>query len=66
MLQLLNSRLVAAAVAAAVAAVVGVAELEVERNLVASLEQEIGMRLDMIVGVVGSGAAGWMLRVKFR
>ena len=53
MLQLLNSRLVAAAV--------GVAELELERSLVASLEQEIGMRWDMLVEVVGLG-----LRVKWR
>ena len=58
--QPLSSRLAAAA------AVVGVVELvlEVGHNLVASLEQEIGIRLDMLVGVVEFGAAGWMLRVR--
>jgi hypothetical protein len=55
----LNSRLAAA--------VVGVVELvlEVGRNLVALLEQEIVMRLNMLVEVVESGAAGWTLRVKW-
>jgi hypothetical protein len=48
------------------AAVVGVVELElgVGHSLVALLEQEIGMRLDMLVEVVEFGAAGWMLRVR--
>jgi len=58
MLQLLNSRLVAAAVV-----VVGAVELELERNLVASLEQEIGMRRDMFVEVVGLKLRGKWRRV---
>jgi hypothetical protein len=53
----LNSRL-------AVADEVVELELELGHSLVASLEQEIVMRLDMLVGVVESGAAGWMLRVR--
>jgi hypothetical protein len=58
--QPLSSRLAAAA------AVVGVVELvlEVGHNLVASLEQEIGMRLDMLVEVAGVEAADWRLRVR--
>lgn len=54
----MNSRLAAVAV--------GVVELVlgVGRNLVASLEQEIGMRLDTLVEVAGVEAAGWMLRVR--
>lgn len=56
----MNSRLAAAAV------VVEIVELElgVGHSLVASLGQEIGMRLDMLVEVVEFGAAGWMLRVR--
>jgi len=55
----LNSRLAAVAV-------VGVVELELElgHNLGALLEQEIVMRRDMLVEVVESGPAGWMLRVR--